>query len=86
MILEVVATHDLWINVLQRSPVFSPYLRNYDAVVDFTVNENSYVMGDFIADGIYHEWPAFVKAVRNPVDRKKSLFAAAQEATRKGIE
>jgi transposase len=52
MILDAVATHDLWI----------------------------------LADGIYPEWQAFVKTVRNPIDRKKSLFARAQESTRKDIE
>jgi hypothetical protein len=83
MILEVVATHDLWIwhayfgmpggcndiNVLQRSPVFSPYLRNRSIDVSFTVNGNSYDMDYFLADGIYPEWQAFVKTVRNPIDR-----------------
>jgi hypothetical protein len=69
MILEAVITHDLWIwhayfgmpgscndiNVLQQPPVFSPYLRNYDATVGFTVNGNSYGIGYFLADGIYPE-------------------------------
>jgi hypothetical protein len=100
MILEAVAIHDLWIwhayfgmpgscndiNVLQRSPVFSPYLRNHCSEVHFTVNGNSYDMGYFLADGIYPEWPAFVKTVRNPVDHKKLHFARAQESTRKDIE
>jgi hypothetical protein len=43
------------INVLQWSPVFSPYLRDYAAPVDFMVNGNSYDMGYFLADGIYPE-------------------------------
>jgi hypothetical protein len=100
MILEAVATHDLWIwhayfgmpgscndiNVLQRSPVFSPYLRNHCSEVHFTVNGNSYDMGYFLDDGIYPEWPAFVKTVRNPIDHKKLHFSRAQESTRKDIE
>jgi hypothetical protein len=100
MILEAVVTYDLWIwhayfdmpgscngiNVLQRSLAFSPYLRNYDVAIGFIVNENSYNMGYFLVDGIYPEWPAFIKTVRNPVDHKKSLFDAAQEATHKDIE
>jgi hypothetical protein len=99
MILEVVTTHDLWIwhayfgmpgscndiNVLQRSPVFSPYLRNQGPDARFTINGNSYDMGYFLADGIYSEWPAFVKTVRNLVDHKKLHFARAQESTRKDI-
>jgi hypothetical protein len=100
MILAAVVTYDLWIwyayfgmpsscndiNVLQRSPVFSPYLRDYVAPVGFMVNGNSYDMGYFLADGIYPEWPAFVKTIRNPVSQKKSFFAAAQASTRKDID
>jgi hypothetical protein len=88
MILEVVATHNLWIwhayfgmsgscndiNVLQRSPVFSPYLRQQTPNVSFIVNGNTYDMGYLLADGIYPEWSAFVKTVRNPIDQKKILL------------
>jgi hypothetical protein len=91
MILEAVATYDLWIchayfgmpgscngiNVLQRSPVFSPYLRDYAAPVGFMVNGNSYDMGYFLAGGIYPEWPTFVKTIKNLVDQKKSFFVIA---------
>jgi hypothetical protein len=90
MILESVATHDLriWhayfgmpggcndINVLQRSPIFSSYLRQKSPNVSFTINDHSYNMGYFLADGIYLEWQAFVK----------TFFARAQEAARKDIE
>jgi hypothetical protein len=100
MILEAVASYDLWIwhayfgmpggcddiNVLQRSPVFSPYLRHQTPNVSFTVNGNSYDMGYFLADGIYPEWSAFVKTVRNPIGRKKAYFARAQEYAHKDIE
>jgi hypothetical protein len=74
------------INVLHRSPVFSPYLRQQSPNVSFTINGHSYNMGYFLADGIYPEWQAFVKTVRNPIDRKKAFFARAQEAARKDIE
>jgi hypothetical protein len=100
MIREAIATHDLWIwhayfgmpggcndiYVLQRSLVFSPYLRHRTPNAGFIVNGNSYDMGYFLTDGIYPEWSTFVKTVRNPIDRKKSYFARAQEATRKDIE
>jgi hypothetical protein len=100
MILEAVATHDLWIwyayfgmsgscndiNVLQRSPVFSPYLRQQTPNVSFTVNSNTYDMGYFLADDICPEWSAFVKIVRNPIDQKKSYFAKVHEATCKDVE
>jgi hypothetical protein len=69
MILEAVATHDLWIwhayfglpgslndiNVLHRSTVFHNYLTGRAPRVQFTVNGNTYNMGYFLADGIYPE-------------------------------
>jgi hypothetical protein len=46
--------------------VFSPYLKHLTPNASFTVNDNSYDMGYFLADGIYPKWPAFVKTIRNP--------------------
>ena len=100
MILEAVASHDLWIwhayfglpgscndiNVLQRSPVFSPYVRGESPPVHFTVNGRTYDMGYYLADGIYPDWPAFVKTVRHPMERKTQRFASLQEGARKDIE
>jgi len=90
MILEAVASHDLWIwhayfglpgscydiNVLQRSPIFSAYIRGESPPVHFTVNGRTYDMGYYLADGIYPDWPAFVKSVRHPMERKTQRFAA----------
>jgi hypothetical protein len=69
MILEAVASHDLWIwhayfgmpgsnndiNVLHRSPIFSAYLRGRSSPVSFQVNRRTYNMGYYLADGIYPE-------------------------------
>jgi hypothetical protein len=66
--------------------VSSPYLRNQCLDVRFIVNANSYGMGYFLADGIYPEWIAFVKTMRNHVDHNKLHFTIAQESTRKDIE
>ncbi|TVU40000.1 hypothetical protein EJB05_13445 [Eragrostis curvula] len=74
------------INVLQRSPVFSAYVRGKTPPIQFTVNERTYDMGYYLADGIYPEWPAFVKSVRHPMERKTEHFAAMQEGARKDIE
>jgi hypothetical protein len=100
MILEAVASKDLhiWhayfgmpgscndINVLHRSPVFSSYVQGQATPVSFAVNGNTYNMGYYLADGIYLEWPAFVKTVRHPMERKTKHFAKCQEGARKDIE
>lgn len=100
MILEAVASHDLWIwhayfgmpgsnndiNVLQRSPVFSSYLRGQSAPVNFLVNGRTYDMGYYLADGIYPTWPAFVKSIRHPMETKTQHFSTRQESARKDIE
>ncbi|CAO2189305.1 unnamed protein product [Urochloa humidicola] len=100
MILEAVASRDLWIwhayfglpgscndiNVLQMSPIFSAYVRGESPPVQFTINGRTYDMGYYLADGIYPDWPAFVKSVRHPMERKTQRFAAVQEGARKDIE
>jgi hypothetical protein len=99
MILEVAASHDLWIlhayfglpgscndiNVLQRSPILA-YERGELPPVQFTVNRQTYDMGYYLADGIYPEWSAFVKIIPHPTNRKKQYFAKVQESERKDIE
>jgi len=100
MILEAVASHDLWIwhayfgmpgsnndiNVLHRSPIFSSYLRGRSAPVEFVVNGTNYNMGYYLADGIYPEWAGFVKSIRHPMEQKTRHFAQQQESARKDIE
>ncbi|RLN41886.1 uncharacterized protein C2845_PM01G24650 [Panicum miliaceum] len=100
MILEAVASHDLWIwhayfgmpasnndiNVLHRSPIFSSYLRGRSTPVSFTVNGRTYNTGYYLADGIYQEWAAFVKTIRHPMEQKTRHFATQQKSARKNIE
>jgi hypothetical protein len=100
MILEVVASKDLWIwhayfglpgscndiNVLHRSPIFSAYIRGEAPPVQFTVNGHTYDMGYYLADGIYPDWPTFVKSVQHPMELKTKHFARMQEGARKDIE
>ena len=74
------------INVLQRSPVFSNYLRGRSSPVEFEVNGNTYNMGYYLADGIYPEWPAFVKSIRHPMKAKTQHFSKRQDSVRKDIE
>jgi hypothetical protein len=100
MILEAVASHDLWIwhayfgmpgsnndiNILHRSPVFSAYLTGRSSPVSFEVNGRTYNMGYYLADGIYPEWAGFVKSIRYPMEVKTQHFATQQESARKDIE
>ncbi|XP_035817118.1 protein ALP1-like [Zea mays] len=100
MILEAVATYDLWIwhaffgmpgtnndvNVLHRSPVFDPMTSGRMPPVHYTINGNAYNFGYYLADGIYPNWPTFVKAIRHPYEQKKVYFTQMQESCRKDIE
>ncbi|XP_020395832.1 protein ALP1-like [Zea mays] len=100
MILEAVATYDLWIwhaffgmpgtnndvNVLHRSHVFDPITTGRMPPVNYTVNGNAYNFGYYLADGIYPNWPTFVKAIRHPYEEKKVYFTQMQESCRKDIE
>jgi hypothetical protein len=100
MILEAVASQDLWIwhayfgipgscndiNVLQKSHVFSAFVKGKGAHVSFTVNGHTYDMGYYLADGIYPTWSAFVKTVHHLTEMKASHFAKEQEKAHKDIE
>ncbi|XP_074287603.1 uncharacterized protein LOC141612726 [Silene latifolia] len=100
IILEAVASHDLWIwhaffgtpgscndiNVLQRSPVFNDILEGRAPQVNFVVNGQQYNMGYYLTDGIYPSWATFVKSITAPQLRKHKLFAQYQEAARKDVE
>lgn len=42
--------------------------------------------GYWLADGIYPDWPMFVKTIAIPTNKKSSTFAKKQESTRKDVE
>jgi len=100
IILEVVASRDLWIwhayfgmpgshndiNVLHRSPLFARLAAGKAPPVNFQVNGHDYTMGYYLADGIYPSWSTFVKTIRNPSSNKTAHFAKVQEAERKNVE
>jgi hypothetical protein len=100
MILEAVATYDLWIwhaffgmpgtnndvNVLHRSLVFDPMTNGRMPLVNYTINGHAYNFIYYLADGIYPDWPTFVKAIRHPYEEKKVYFTQMQESYRKDIE
>jgi hypothetical protein len=100
MILEAVASHDLWIwhaffgaagsnndiNVLNQSTVFINELKGQAPRVQYMVNGNQHNIGYFLADGIYPEWAVFVKSISLPITEKDKLYAQKQEGARKDIE
>ncbi|XP_057444961.1 uncharacterized protein LOC130737220 [Lotus japonicus] len=100
VILEAVASHDLWIwhaffgcpgtlndiNVLDRSPVFDELEQGNAPRVNFIVNQRPYNMAYYLADGIYPSYPTFVKSIRLPQSEPDKCFAKHQEGYRKDIE
>ncbi|WVZ95325.1 hypothetical protein U9M48_041107 [Paspalum notatum var. saurae] len=100
VMLEAVATHDLWIwhaffgvagsnndiNVLNQSPLFTDVLQGRAPLVHFSVNERQYDMGYYLVDGIYPGWAAFVKSIPSPQSDRHKLFARKQESARKDVE
>jgi hypothetical protein len=74
------------INVLQQSPVFGRLADGNAPSVSFEIISHTYTKGYYLADGIYHEWPVFVKTHRDPTEEKYGRFAKEQEAFRKDVE
>nr|XP_020183789.1 protein ALP1-like [Aegilops tauschii subsp. strangulata] len=100
IILETVASHDIWIshaffgmsashndiNVLQQSLVFRRLCNGESPPWNYTVNGRDYNMRYYLADGIYSQWAAFVKTISEPHGNKESHFATMQEAAMKDVE
>uniref|UniRef100_A0A2N9FIM3 DDE Tnp4 domain-containing protein n=1 Tax=Fagus sylvatica TaxID=28930 RepID=A0A2N9FIM3_FAGSY len=100
IILEAVASYDLWIwhaffglpgshndiNVLERSSVFTELAEGRAPLVNYSINGNNYTMGYYLADGIYPTWSTFVKTIPSPRGPKKTHFAKKQEEARKDVE
>jgi hypothetical protein len=100
IILEAVASQDLWIwhaffslpgslndiNVLHRSPLFAKLANGEAPKVKYKINGHDYTIGYYLADGIYPSWATLVKTIPEPRGSKRTYFAKAQEAVRKDVE
>ncbi|XP_022031163.1 uncharacterized protein LOC110932113 [Helianthus annuus] len=100
LILEAVASQDLWIwhsffglpgslndlNVLYQSAIFSDVVNGIGPDTRFTVSRVEYRRGYYLADGIYLSWSTIVKNIPFPEDEKRKKFVKRQEAARKDIE
>jgi len=99
IILEVVASQDLWIwhaffgmlgslndiNVLDRSPIFAALAEGRTAPVNYTINGHEYTIGYYLAYGIYPNWSTFVKTIPRPLGAKRKYFASKQESAKKDV-
>ena len=100
IVLEAAVSYDLWfwhaffgmpgslndINVLQRSPLLHSLLNGTAHNVEFEVNGSVYNLPYWLADGIYPNWPVFVKSIPDPQGSARQFFSKMQEACRKDIE
>jgi hypothetical protein len=66
--------------------VFDPLRNGTMPPVNFTINGTTYKFGYYLADGIYPNWPTFVKAICHTFEEKKVHFTTKQESCRKDIE
>ena len=89
IVLEVVASQDLWIwlaffgppgtlndiNVLDRSPIFDDVLQGRAPRVHYVVNGHQYHLPYYLTDGIYPKWSTFIQSILYPQTPEAQLFA-----------
>ncbi|XP_020253760.1 putative nuclease HARBI1 [Asparagus officinalis] len=100
IILEAVASYDLWIwhaffglpgsnndiNVLQPSNLFDNLTQGITPPAHYTIQGKNYDVGYYLADGIYPKWLTLVQTISKSEDKKKQYFAMMQESCRKDVE
>ena len=100
MVLEAVATSDLWIwhcffsvagscndlNVLDRSPLLHKIYNGDKYDCSYVVNGTMRTTSYYLVDGIYPDWTVFVKSLTVPTTAKEQYFTKMQEAYRKDVE
>ncbi|XP_071727052.1 uncharacterized protein [Rutidosis leptorrhynchoides] len=94
LILEVVASYDMWIwhayfgvagsnndiNVLNQSPLFDSIKNGTAPPTPFTVNGHEYTHGYYLAAGIYPDWATLIKAYSSPTEDLAVKFTRFQES------
>lgn len=87
IILEVIASYDLWIwhaffgmpgsnndiNVLDRSPLFSDLYNGTLPEITYVINNHTYNTGYYLADGIYPPLATLVQTISSPVGQKRKV-------------
>jgi hypothetical protein len=100
VILEAVATQDLWIwrsffsmagshndiNMLDCSPIFAKLVEGHAPPVDFEINGHHHNKGYYLEHIIYPRWSTFVKTISIPLLPKHANYPTQQEACRKDVE
>jgi hypothetical protein len=72
--------------VLDRSPLLVDIMHGISPEVSFECNGNTYKHGYYLADGIYPEWPLFMKPISKPEGEKRKNYTERQESERKDVE
>ncbi|XP_023758839.3 uncharacterized protein LOC111907295 [Lactuca sativa] len=100
IILEAVASQDLWIwhaffgvagsnndlNVLGQSPLFNDIWTGKAPYMTFTVNGHAYKYDYYLGDAIYLDYSTLMNAYSVPRNEKAKFFTKKQESARKDIE
>lgn len=87
LILEAVATHNLWIwnsffglpgslndiNVLHKSPIFQRLAKGVAPKCRFSIAGRDFDIGYYLADGIYPKWATLVQTISHPQDNRKKV-------------
>ena len=100
IILEAVASYDLWIwhaffglpssnndiNEIERTHIFSNLAEGRAPAANYSINGNNYTIGYYLVNDIYPKWSTFVKTIPAPLRQKEKLFVEAQKTHRKDVE
>ncbi|XP_038693799.1 uncharacterized protein LOC119991525 [Tripterygium wilfordii] len=100
IILEVVASYDLWIwhaffsmagshndiTILRHSHIFDDFIRGRTPNVPFIVNGSVYHTPYYLTDGIYPQYAALMQSIPHPHTPVEQVFARTHESVRKDVE